>query len=131
MRESSYCVHLVHRDSTVSAVARPGRVTALLGPNGAGKTSTLRMLLGLVAPSRGTATFGGKRYDELVDPVRQVGAQLEASGCHPGWTALDYLRILATASRLPPDSPERVLEETGLAEAARRRVGEFSLGMRQ
>ena len=66
----------------VSAVALPGQVTALLGPNGAGKTTTLRMLLGLVAPDRGTATFDGRRYDELPDPVRQVGAVLEASGYH-------------------------------------------------
>ena len=107
------------------------QVTALLGPNGAGKTTTLRMLLGLVAPSGGTATFGGRRYDELPDPVRQVGAVLEASGYHPGRTALDHLRILATASRLPSDAPERVLAETGLAADARRRVGGFSLGMRQ
>jgi ABC-2 type transport system ATP-binding protein len=115
----------------VSAVALPGQVTALLGPNGAGKTTTLRMLLGLVAPSRGTATFDGQRYDELSDPVRQVGALLEASGCHPGRTALTHLRIIATAARLPHEAPERVLEETGLAGDARRRVGEFSQGMRQ
>ncbi len=115
----------------VSAVAAPGQVTALLGPNGAGKTTTLRMLLGLVAPSSGTATFDGQRYDELSDPVRQVGALLEASGCHPGRTALAHLRILATAARLPREAPGRVLEETGLAGDARRRVGEFSLGMRQ
>ena len=115
----------------LSAVARPGRVTALLGPNGAGKTTTLRMLLGLVAPSGGTATFGGRRYGELLNPVREVGAVLEASGYHPGRTALDHLRILATASRLPHDAPERVLAETGLAAEARRRVGGFSLGMRQ
>jgi ABC-2 type transport system ATP-binding protein len=115
----------------LSAVAQPGRVTALLGPNGAGKTTTLRMLLGLVAPSSGTATFDGRRYDELPDPVRQVGAVLEASGYHPGRTGLDHLRILATASRLPRDAPERVLAETGLAADARRRVGGFSLGMRQ
>jgi len=115
----------------VSAVAVPGEVTALLGPNGAGKTTTLRMLLGLVAPSSGTATFGGRRYDELPHPVRQVGAVLEASGCHPGRTALDHLRVLATAARLPKDAPGRVLAETGLAADARRRVGEFSLGMRQ
>ncbi|MCY7402897.1 MAG: ATP-binding cassette domain-containing protein [Nocardioides sp.] len=115
----------------VSVVAAPGEVTALLGPNGAGKTTTLRMLLGLVAPSSGTSTIGGRRYDELPDPVRQVGAVLEASGCHPGRTALDHLRVLATAARLPKGAPQRVLAETGLAEDARRRVGEFSLGMRQ
>ena len=115
----------------VSAVALPGEVTALLGPNGAGKTTTLRMLLGLVAPSNGTATFDGQRYDELSDPVRQVGALLEASGCHPGRAALAHLRILATAARLPQEAPERVLEESGLSGDARRRVGEYSLGMRQ
>jgi ABC-2 type transport system ATP-binding protein len=115
----------------VSAVARPGQVTALLGPNGAGKTTTLRMLLGLAAPSSGTATFDGKRYDELSDPVRVVGALLEASGCHPGRTALAHLRIMATAARLSREAPMRVLEETGLANDARKRVGEFSLGMRQ
>ncbi len=115
----------------VTAVARPGQVTALLGPNGAGKSTTLRMLLGLVAPSSGTATFDGKRYDELAEPLRTVGALLEASGWHPGRTALVQLRMMATAARLPQEAPERVLEETGLAADARRRVGEFSLGMRQ
>jgi ABC-2 type transport system ATP-binding protein len=115
----------------ITAVAAPGEVTALLGPNGAGKTTSLRMLLGLVAPSSGTATIGGKRYDELPYPIREVGAVLEASGCHPGRTALDHLRILATAARLSPGAPERVLAETQLAPDARRRVGEFSLGMRQ
>jgi len=115
----------------VSAVMRPGEVTALLGPNGAGKTTTLRMVLGLAAPSSGTATIGGRRYDQLPDPVREVGAVLEASGYHPGRTALDHLRILATAAGLPKDAPGRVLAETGLAADARRRVGQFSLGMRQ
>ena len=115
----------------VSAVARSGEVTALLGPNGAGKTTILRMLLGLIAPSSGTATLGGRRYVELPDPVRRVGAVLEASGYHPGRTALDHLRILATASKLPHDAPRRVLAQTELATEAGRRVGEFSLGMRQ
>ena len=115
----------------INAVALPGQVTALLGPNGAGKTTTLRMLLGLVAPTSGTATFDGQRYDELSDPIRTVGAVLEASGYHPGRTALDHLRALATAARLTKDAPMRVLAATGLAEDAGRRVGEFSLGMRQ
>lgn len=115
----------------VTAEVRAGQVTAFLGPNGAGKTTTLRMLLGLVAPTAGTAVIGGKRYDELSDPSGQVGAVLEASGCHPGRTALDHLRTLATAARLPSDAPMRVLTHTGLADDARRRVGEFSLGMRQ
>jgi len=115
----------------VCAVARSGQVTALLGPNGAGKTTTLRMMLGLIAPNSGTATVGGRRYVELPDPVRQVGAVLEASGYHPGRSALAHLRILATASTLPCDAPMRVLAETDLAGDARRRVGEFSLGMRQ
>ncbi len=115
----------------ISAVAQPGEVTALLGPNGAGKTTTLRMLLGLVAPSSGTATFGGRRYDELTDPVRRVGAVLESSGYHPGRTALDHLRILATASRLSREAPLRVLQQAGLGDDMRRRVGTYSLGMRQ
>jgi len=121
----------IHAVADVTATVVPGRVTAFLGPNGAGKTTTLRMLLGLVAPTSGTATFDGRRYDELPDPVRQVGAVLEASGFHPGRAAVDHLRVISTAARLPADAPGRVLAETGLAEDARRRVGEFSLGMRQ
>jgi ABC-2 type transport system ATP-binding protein len=77
------------------------------------------------------ATVGGRRYAELRDPTCQVGAVLETSGYHPGRTALDHLRILATAAGLPSDAPTRVLSETGLATDARRRVGQFSLGMRQ
>ncbi|MEA3216173.1 MAG: type transport system ATP-binding protein, partial [Acidimicrobiia bacterium] len=115
----------------VNAVIAAGNVTAFLGPNGAGKTTTLRMLLGLVAPTSGHATFGGRRYDELPDPLRHVGAVLEASGYHPDRTALGHLRVLATAARLAKEAPMRVLADTGLAEDAQRRVGEFSLGMRQ
>ena len=116
---------------TSTPCAVPGQVTALLGPNGAGKTTTLRMLLGLVAPTSGTATFDGQRYDELSEPVRRVGAVLEASGCHPGRTGRDHLRIVSTAAGLPHEAAERVLDETGLAADANRRVGEYSLGMRQ
>jgi ABC-2 type transport system ATP-binding protein len=115
----------------ISFTCSPGTITGFLGPNGAGKTTLLRMLLGLVAPDSGEATFDGRPYAGLVDPARQVGAVLEASGYHPGRTGLDHLRILATASRLPQDSCERVLAETGLASDARRRVGGYSLGMRQ
>src|SRR4029453_1292421 len=99
----------------VNAVIAAGQVTAFLGPNGAGKTTTLRMLLGLVAPTSGAATFGGRRYDELREPIRHVGAVLEASGYHPGRTALDHLRTLATAARLPKEAPMRALADIGLA----------------
>jgi ABC-2 type transport system ATP-binding protein len=108
-----------------------GTVAGFLGPNGAGKTTTLRMLLGLVAPTAGTATIAGRPYRELEDPARRVGAVLEASGFHPGRSARDHLRVLATAGGLDQGRVGAVLEETGLAGAARRRVGGFSLGMRQ
>jgi ABC-2 type transport system ATP-binding protein len=115
----------------LTAQVRPGAVTGFLGPNGAGKTTSLRMLLGLVAPTAGTATFDGKRYDELTEPARQVGTLLEATGFHPGRSARDHLRVLATAASLPAQSPERVLELVGMTEYAGRSVGGFSLGMRQ
>jgi len=117
-------------DDLTAGVAA-GSVTAFLGPNGAGKTTTLRMLLGLVAPTAGTATIGGRRYEELAAPVREVGALLEASGFHPGRTALDHLRTLAVAARLPRDAPARVLAEVGLTADANRKIGAFSIGMRQ
>jgi ABC-2 type transport system ATP-binding protein len=109
----------------------PGTVTGFLGPNGAGKTTTLRMLLGLVAPTSGTATIDGRPYRELVDPARRVGAVLEASGFHPGRSARDHLRVLATAAGLPSGRVGEVLGQVGLTGAGRRRVGGFSLGMRQ
>ncbi|MCB1246918.1 MAG: ABC transporter ATP-binding protein, partial [Acidimicrobiia bacterium] len=115
----------------VNATIESGRLTAFLGPNGAGKTTTFRMLLGLATPTSGTATFDGKRYDELQDPVRHVGAMLEASGFHPGRTALDHLRVLTLAAGLPREAPIRVLTATGLSDNAHRKVGDFSLGMRQ
>jgi ABC-2 type transport system ATP-binding protein len=108
-----------------------GTVVGFLGPNGAGKTTTLRMLLGLVAPTAGTAAFGGRAYRELREPTRVVGAVLEASGFHPGRTARNHLRVLATAAGLPARRVDRVLAQVGLADAADRRVGGFSLGMRQ
>jgi ABC-2 type transport system ATP-binding protein len=108
-----------------------GSVTGFLGPNGAGKTTTLRTLLGLVNPTAGLATVHGRPYQALDDPMRQVGALLESSSFHPGRTARDHLRVLATAGQVPPARADEVLELVGLGEAAGRRVKGFSMGMRQ
>jgi ABC-2 type transport system ATP-binding protein len=108
-----------------------GTVVGFLGPNGAGKTTTLRTLLGLVSPTAGTARIDGRPYRELADPVHHVGALLEASSFHPGRSARNHLRVVATAAGLPLARADTVLEQVGLTQAARRRVGGFSLGMRQ
>jgi ABC-2 type transport system ATP-binding protein len=129
--------HLTKRYGTITAVddlsfeVRPGRVTGFLGPNGSGKTTTLRMLLGLADPDAGTATINGARYRDLPHPARTVGAALEADSFHPGRSALEHLRIMATSAGIPRHRAAQVLDLVGLAEAARRRVGTFSLGMRQ
>jgi ABC-2 type transport system ATP-binding protein len=115
----------------LSFTVRPGRVTGFLGPNGAGKTTTLRMLLGLVAPTSGTATIGGRRYADLERPMRTVGAAHEAADFHPGRTALDHLRVFAPQAGVPDARAAEVLDLVGLSFAAKRRVGGFSLGMRQ
>jgi ABC-2 type transport system ATP-binding protein len=115
----------------LTATVRPGAVTGFLGPNGSGKTTTMRILLGLVRPTAGTATFDGRRYDQLHAPAREVGTLLEATGFHPGRTARDHLRVLATAAELPRTRPDEVLSLVGLDDAAGRKVGGFSLGMRQ
>ena len=115
----------------LSFTVREGTVTGFLGPNGAGKTTTLRMLLGLVTPTAGTATIGGRRYAQLSDPLRHVGAVLDATGFHPGRRAVDHLRVLCVAAGLPERRAAEVLEQVGLASVARRRVKGFSLGMRQ
>ncbi len=109
----------------------PGVVTGFLGPNGAGKTTTLRMILGLITPTAGRALIGGRRYAELENPRRVVGAVLETGGFHPGRSGRDHLRILARSSDLPPARVQQVLDRVGLADAAGRRVGGYSLGMRQ
>lgn len=115
----------------LSFTVEPGRVTGFLGPNGSGKTTTLRTMLGLVSPTSGTARIGDLTYAELSQPARVVGAALEASGFHPARTARNHLRVLATAAGLPKSRPDEVLGAVGLGEAARRKVGGFSLGMRQ
>ena len=108
-----------------------GHVVGFLGSNGAGKTTTLRMLLGLVAPTGGRATFNGRPYRELPRPLHQVGAVLEAANFHPGRTARAHLRIHALAGDSPRSRVDEVLDQVGLASAGDRRVGGFSLGMRQ
>jgi ABC-2 type transport system ATP-binding protein len=110
---------------------RPGRVTGFLGPNGSGKTSTLRILLGLATATAGTAAIGGLAYHQLPDPVRQVGAALDSNTFHPGRSAAQHLRIIATVAGLPRRRVDEVLGLVGLGDVAGRRVGGFSLGMRQ
>jgi ABC-2 type transport system ATP-binding protein len=110
---------------------REGAVTGFLGPNGAGKTTTLRMVLGLARPSEGTATIQGRRYVELDEPARTVGANLEVAGAHPGRSGRNHLRALAAMAGLPPSRVDEVLRLVELESAADRRAGKYSLGMRQ
>ncbi|MDQ0577533.1 ABC transporter ATP-binding protein [Agromyces albus] len=126
---SKHFGHVVAVDDLTFTV-QPGRVTGFLGPNGAGKTTTLRVLLGLVHPSAGTATFGGTPYSALPRPLETVGAALDAN-FHPGRTARDHLKVYATATGLSNARVPVVLEQVGMTEFADRRVGGYSLGMRQ
>jgi ABC-2 type transport system ATP-binding protein len=129
--------HLTKRYGPVLAVddllfdVHPGKVTGFLGPNGSGKTTTLRILLGLAAPTSGSATIGGLAYHQLPDPARQVGAALDSNTFHPGRSASQHLKIIATVAGLPHHRVAEVLDLVGLTEAAGRRVGGYSLGMRQ
>jgi len=109
----------------------PGMVTGFLGPNGAGKTTTLRMVLGLIQPSAGEALIGGRRYQQLPLPRRVVGAVLEATGYHPGRRGRHHTRIAAGFAGADGRGIEHVLDQVGLLDAADRRVGSYSLGMRQ
>ena len=130
-------VGLTKRYKSVTAVddlsfrVREGAVTGFLGPNGAGKTTTLRMVLGLARPSEGTATIQGRRYVELDEPARTVGANLEVAGAHPGRSGRSHLRALAAMAGLPPSRVDEVLRLVELESAADRRAGKYSLGMRQ
>ncbi|MEV5510201.1 ATP-binding cassette domain-containing protein [Streptomyces orinoci] len=110
---------------------RPGHVTGFLGPNGAGKSTTLRMILGLNAPTSGTVTVGGQVFRDRPRGLRQVGALLDAHDVHGGRSAAAHLSALAHSNRIPAARVARVLEEVGLTAAARRRIGGFSLGMKQ
>jgi ABC-2 type transport system ATP-binding protein len=106
-------------------------VTGFLGPNGAGKTTTLRCVLGLVTPTAGGATIGGKPYHQLQTPAKVVGALLEASSFHPARTARNHLRVYCSVSGIPAKRADEVLELVGLTAAANRKVKGFSMGMRQ
>ncbi|MDX3226782.1 ABC transporter ATP-binding protein [Streptomyces sp. ME19-01-6] len=110
---------------------RPGRVTGFVGPNGAGKSTTMRMVMGLDAPDGGSALIGGRPYASLREPLKVVGALLDAEAVHPGRRARSHLLWLARYTGLPARRVDEVLELVGLASAARRRAGGFSLGMRQ
>ncbi|MGW7428914.1 ATP-binding cassette domain-containing protein [Streptomyces sp. NPDC054861] len=110
---------------------RPGTVTGFLGPNGAGKSTTMRMLLGLDAPTRGRSTIGGRSYATHPAPLTQVGALLEARSLHPGRSAFHHLMALAHTHGIPRSRVEHVLGLTGLADVAGKRVKGFSLGMGQ
>jgi ABC-2 type transport system ATP-binding protein len=115
----------------LSFSVRSGRVTGFLGPNGAGKTTTLRMLLNLVTATAGTSTIGGARYADLDQPLRHVGAVLEASSAHKARTGLNHLRVICAAAGLPKQRADEVLALVGLAPAAKRKFKGYSLGMKQ
>jgi ABC-2 type transport system ATP-binding protein len=115
----------------LSFTVRPGRVTGFLGPNGAGKTTTMRVILGLDAPTSGRALVAGQRYDGLIRPLREVGSLLDATALHPGRTAWAHVLSIAQANGIGRPRVTDVLRLTGLEGVARRRVGGFSLGMKQ
>jgi ABC-2 type transport system ATP-binding protein len=110
---------------------QPGRVTGFVGPNGAGKSTTMRMILGLDTATRGRALVGGRPYRSLRRPLGQIGALLDAAEVHPGRTARNHLRWLAASNGIARSRVGEVLEQTGIAAVADRRVRGYSLGMRQ
>jgi ABC-2 type transport system ATP-binding protein len=116
---------------SLSFTVKPGQVTGFLGPNGAGKSTTMRMILGLDAPTSGTVTVAGKPFTELANPMREVGALLDAKAIHGGRTAYNHLLCLAQSNNLPKRRVGEVLELVGLVEVARKRAKGFSLGMGQ
>jgi ABC-2 type transport system ATP-binding protein len=128
---------LTKRYGAVTAVddlsfsVREAAVTGFLGPNGAGKTTTLRMILGLARPSAGTSSVLGRPYTQLEDPAHAVGANLEVAGAHPGRSGRNHLRALAAMARIPDSRVEEVLRLVELEDAANRRAGKYSMGMRQ
>jgi ABC-2 type transport system ATP-binding protein len=125
----SFCA--VRAVDDLSFEVAPGTVTGFLGPNGAGKTTTLRMLLGLVRPDRGDATIGGVGYRDIPAPATVVGAALDADGFHPARSGRGHLRVYCAVNGLPGRRADEVLELVGLSTAGGRKIGGYSLGMRQ
>lgn len=129
--------HLTKRYGSTLAVddlsftVRPGQVTGFLGPNGAGKSTTMRLILGLHAPTSGEALVNGRRYTSFPAPMREVGALLDANAVHGSRSAYNHLLCLARTNGIGPRRVTRMLEQVGLSEVARKSVGGFSLGMRQ
>ncbi|TYK50937.1 ATP-binding cassette domain-containing protein [Actinomadura decatromicini] len=115
----------------LSFTVEPGTVTGFLGPNGAGKSTTMRMILGLTTPTRGTVRVGGREYARLPVPLTEVGALLDAGAMHPGRRADDHLLAIAQSNGIPRTRVGQVLGLVGLEKVARKRAGGFSLGMRQ
>jgi ABC-2 type transport system ATP-binding protein len=115
----------------LSVTVSPGRVTGFLGPNGAGKTTTMRIILGLDAPTSGTALVGGRRYQQIIRPLRRVGSLLDATAVHGGRTAYDHLLSVALSNGIRRSRVAQVLELTGLDSVAGKRVRGYSLGMKQ
>jgi len=115
----------------LSFTVEAGMVTGFLGPNGAGKTTTMRVLVGLVEPTGGEALIGGRPYSSFPCPLREVGALLDANAVHPGRSAVEHLRWLARTNGIGPSRVAAALDQVGLTDAARTRVGRYSLGMRQ
>jgi ABC-2 type transport system ATP-binding protein len=115
----------------ISFTITPGSVTGFLGPNGAGKSTTMRMIMGLDHPTAGSITVNGKPYAKHAAPLREVGALLDARAMHPGRSARSHLRTMAATHHIPASRVDEVIEMTGLAGVAQKRVGGFSLGMGQ
>ena len=129
--------HLTKRYSDTLAVddldfeVKPGVVTGFLGPNGSGKSTTMRIILGLDRATKGQATINGTRYAELKDPIREVGALLDAKAVHPGRTARNHLRALAASNQIKRSRVDEVLDFVGISSVADKKVGTYSLGMSQ
>ena len=129
--------HLTKRYSDTLAVddldfeVNPGVVTGFLGPNGSGKSTTMRIILGLDHPTKGQATVNGTRYADLKDPLREVGALLDAKAIHPGRTARNHLRALAASNQIKLTRVDEVLDFVGISAVANKKVGAYSLGMSQ